>query len=392
MRYMEKLQAQMSQPRSELIGVVEEIQRVDTDVKRLQRSIRGHEELADGKSRKVVELAWRYAVLVYHSKDVFSCKVLSREWNDVRSLLQRPNRVSCSSECRKLILMLRESPKLLSHVLLWVESKKQSNSLIRDSLVCICGGLLFADDQKVALQLLQELLRDRITECHSAEEVFDSHTSVFHKTYMEYLNLSVSIHNFITGVLYDPLVDLVTECTDYLDYDTSKVIARFNEKVSSPGGTQVIPLNKEGEENIRQKVNDARQKLIHYCSNILSNLEKNLTAMPPGLLWLLTAAKHAILRKWPQVDETTLCKSLLDLLFGTILCPAMINPDHRGLLDSCLLNRPVRHNINQIALLLQALPRLSFDQLEKQVDSFHVMMSSFDMVILQHHIYTYLSK
>ena len=384
----------MSRSRSELIDVVEEIQRVDTDVKRLQRSLRAHEELADEKSRKVVELAWRYALLVYHSKDVFSCKVLSREWNDVRSLLQRPNRVSCSSECRKLILMLRETPQLLTQVLLWVESKKQSNSLIRDSLVCICGGLLFADDQKVALQLLQELLRDRIAECHNAGDVFNSHTSVFHKTYMEYLNLSVNIHSFITGVLYDPLVDLVTECMDYLDYDTSKVVARLNEKVSSPGGSQVMPLNKEGEENIRQKVNDARQKLIHYCIRILSNLEKNLTAMPAGLLWLLTAAKYAILRKWPQVDETMLCKSLLDLLFGTILCPAMINPDHRGLLDGCLLNRPVRHNINQIALLLQALPRVSFDQLEKQVDSFHVMMASFDMVIieLQYCIYSNRSK
>ena len=379
----------MSQPKSKLVDVVEEIQRVDTDVKRLQRSIRAHEELADGKSRKVVELAWRYALLMYHSKDVFSCKILSREWNNVRSLLQRPNRVSCSSECRKLILMLRDAPKLLTQVLLWVESKKQSNSLIRDSLACICGGLLFADDQKVALLLLQELLRDRITECNKAEEVFDSHTSVFHKTYMEYLNLSVSIHNFITGVLYDPLVDLVTECIDYLDYDTSKVIARRNEKVSSPGGNQVMPLNKEGEENLRQKVQDAQQKLIHYCNKILRNFEKNLTAMPPGLVWLLTAAKHAILRKWPQVDETTLCKSLLDLLFGTILCPAMINPDHRGLLDGCLLNRPVRHNINQIALLLQALPRLSFDQLEKQLDSFHVMMAAFDMVIFEVQIFLF---
>lgn len=370
----------MSQPKSELLDVVEEVQRIDTDVKRLQRSIRAYEELADGKSRNVLQLAWRYALLVYESKDVFSCKILSSEWNNVRSLLQRPNRVSCSSECRKLILMLREAPKLLAQVLLRVESNKQSNSLIRDSLVSVCGGVLFADDQKVALQLLRELLLNRINECDKAEEVFESHTSVFHKTYMEYLNLSVSIHSFIIGVLYNPLIDLVTECTDYLDYDTSKVIARLNEKVSSPGGNQIMPLNKE-EENIRQKVDDSRHKLIHYCNKILSNLEKNLTAMPPGLVWLLTAAKHAILRKWAQVDETALCKSLLDFLFGTILCPAMINPDHRGLLDSCLLNRPVRHNINQIALLLQALPRLSFDELEKQVDSFHAMMASFDMVM-----------
>ena len=370
----------MSRQRLQLIDVVEEVQRVDTDVKRLQRSIRAHEELADGKSRKVVNLAWHYALLVYKSKDVFACKVLAREWNELRYQLHRPNRANCSSECRKLILMLRESPKLLAQVLLWIESTKQSNNLIRDSLVCVCGGLLFADDQKVGLQLLQELLLNRISECDKAEDVFDSHTSVFHKAYMEYLNLSVSIHNFITGVLYSPLVDLVTECIDYLDYDSSKVIARLNEKVLSPGGNQVIPLNKEGEENIRQKVNDSRQKLIQYCIKILTNFENNLTAMPPGLVWLLTAARHAILRKWPQVDETTLCKSLLDLLFGTILCPAMINPDHRGLLDSCLLNRPVRHNINQIALLLQALPRLSFEELGNQVDSFHEMMASFDMV------------
>ena len=370
----------MSRPRLQLVDVVEEVQRVHTDVKRLQRSIRAHEELADGKSRKAVNLAWHYALLVYKSKDVFACKVLAREWNELRAQLQRPNRANCSSEYRKLILMLRESPKLLAQVLLWAESNKQANSLIRDSLVCICGGLLFADDQKVGLQLLHELLLDRISQCHKAEDVFNSHTSVFHKAYMEYLNLSVSIHSFITGVLYSPLADLVTECVDYLDYDSSKVIARLNEKVSSPGGNQVIPLNKEGEENIRQKVNDSRQKLVRYCIKILNNFEKNLTAMPPGLVWLLTAARHAIMRKWPQIDETALCKSLLDLLFGTILCPAMINPDHRGLLDSCLLIRPVRHNINQIALLLQALPHLSFDELGNQVDSFHEMMASFDMV------------
>ena len=380
----------MSRTKSQLVDVVEEVQRIDTDVKRLQRSIRAHEELTDEKSRKVVKLSWHYALLVFKSKDVFACKVLPREWNELRHLLQRPSRANCPSECRKLILMLRESPKLLAQVLLWVESNKQSHSLIRDSLVSICGGLLFADDQKVALQLLRELLLDRISECAKADEVFDSHTSVFHKTYMEYLNLSVGVHGFITGVLHSPLGDLITECPDYLDYDTSKVIARLNEKVSSPGGNQVIPLSKEGEESIRQKVNDSRQKLIKYCNQILSNFERNLTAMPPGLVWLLTAARNAVLRKWPQIDETSLCKSLLDLLFGTILCPAMINPDHRGLLDSCLLNRPVRHNINQIALLLQALPRLSFDQLEEQVDSFHTMMAAFDLVTCLLHTYSIL--
>ena len=102
--------------------------------------------------------------------------------------------------------------------------------------------------------------------------------------------------------------------------------------------------------------------------------------MPPSILWLLTATKHAIMKKWLQVDETTLCKSLLDLLFSTVLCLAMVNPDHQELLDSCLLNWPVRHNINQIALLLQALLHLSFDQLESQADSFHTMMALFDII------------
>lgn len=370
----------MIRPKSQLVRVVEEVQRVDTDVKRLQRSIRTHEELADSKSRNVVQLAWNYALLAFKSKDVFSCKALAKEWNDVKSLLQRPDRVRCTSGCRKLILMLRETPKLLAQILLWVDSHKQSCDLIRDSLVCICGGLLFADDQKIGLQLLEELLHMRIGECDSAEEVFDTHTSLFHKTYMEYLNLSVSIHSFIIGVLRGVLTDLVTECSDYLDYDVSKVVARLNEKASTGGIQGVLPLNKEGEENIRQKVDDSRKKLIYYCNRILSNFEKNLTAMPPDLLWLLTTAKHSMMKKWPRLDETTLCKLLLDMLFGTILCPAMVNPDHHGLLDGCLLNRPVRHNNNQIALLLQALPRLSFDELESQVDSFHVMMASFDMV------------
>ena len=252
----------MSQPKSQLVDVVKEVQRVDTDVKRLQRSIRTHEELADGKSRKVVQLAWRHALLTCKSKDVFSCKVLSREWNELRGLLHHPNRVTCSSEYRKLILMLRETPKLLAQVLLWVESNKQSNRLIRDSLVSICGGLLFEDDQKIGLQLLLELIHHRITECYDAEDVLNNHNSVFHKTYMEYLNLSASIHSFITGVLHDSLIDLVTECTDYLDYDISKVIARRNEKLSTLIGVQTISLNKEGEDNVRQKVVESQQKLI----------------------------------------------------------------------------------------------------------------------------------
>jgi len=34
----------MSQPKSQLADVVNEVKRVDTDVKRLQRSVRAHEE------------------------------------------------------------------------------------------------------------------------------------------------------------------------------------------------------------------------------------------------------------------------------------------------------------------------------------------------------------
>jgi len=366
---------------SRLIGIVEEIQRVDTDVKRLQRSLRAHEELADDKSRKLLQEAWRYAILSCRSKDVFLCKALPKEWNDLKILLQRPKRVSCTSECRNLMLMLRATPKLAVNVLLHTElssNYKLSHNLIRDLLVCVCGGLLFADDQKIGLQFLLDLLHRRIEECDNVSKVFDSHSSLFHRSYMEYLQLSVGVHSFVTGVLYTPLVQLVTEHPDYLDYDVSKAAARLSEKTNNS-----VPITEADQAQIKKRVGQSQQKLLHCCGELLSSFEKNLSAMPPGLLWLLTAAKQALLKKWPHLSETSLCGSLVDLLIGTIICPAMINPDHHGLLDCCLLNRPVRHNINQIAQMLQALPRLSFSQLENSsTDSFYAMMALFDMVSL----------
>ena len=354
---------------------------MDTDVKRLQRSIRAHEELADDKSRKLLQEAWRYAILACRSKDVFLCKAVPKEWNDLKILLQRPKRVSCSSECRNLLLMLRATPKLAVNVLLHAElsaNNKLTHDLIRDLLGCVCGGLLFADDQRVGLQLLLDLLHRRIAECDSVSKVFDSHTSLFLKSYMEYLQLSVDVYSFVTGVLYTPLVNLVTEHPDYLDYDAAKASTRLSEKTK-----YAVLITETDQEHIKKRVGQSQQKLLHCCGELLSSFENNLTAMPPGILWLLTAAKQALLKKWPHLTESSLCGSLLDLLIGTIICPAMINPNHHGLLDGCLLNRPVRHNINQIALMLQALPRLSFTQLENSSsDSFYSMMASFDMVSL----------
>ena len=364
---------------SRLIRIVEEIQRVDTDVKRLQRSIRAHEELADDKSRKLLQEAWRYAILACRSKDVFLCKALPKEWNDLKILLQRPKRVSCSSECRNLLLMLRATPKLAVTVLLHAELSADNNlahSLIRDLLVCMCGGLLFADDQEVGHQLLLDLLHRRIAGCDSLSKVFDSHSSLFYKSYMEYLQLSVGVHSFVTGVLYTPLVSLVTEHPDYLDYDAAKAFSRLSEKTNN-----TVPITEADRKHIKRRVDHSQLKLLQCCAELLSSFENNLAAMPPGLLWLLTAAKQALLKKWPHLTESSLCGSLLDLLIGTIICPAIINPNHHGLLDGCLLNRPARHNINQIALMLQALPRLSFSQLENSsADSFYSMMASFDMV------------
>ena len=241
------------------------------------------------------------------------------------------------------LINLLQSPLVVSELLHQADIEGLDTArLASDLLSAVYSHCVFDRDHAQLLKVLEQLLIHHVGQCTSANELFGGVEPVFSRVLLEYCTQLQELKVFLTHAFQDTIMEVLQHDGSYLEFDVSKA------------GTRTMAREGSDMINVGDVVASSCQKLGHFCTMFLLQLEKHLDLFPPTLRWLLCSLKRQIHKRWPKVTPFEVRRPLSYVLFGFILSSTFINPDLFGILDRRLVLTNIgRYNLNQVGAVLQ---------------------------------------
>lgn len=176
---------------------------------------------------------------------------------------------------------------------------------------------------------------------------------------------------FLTAALHDPILNVLMEDEQYLDADLMESLERFSPQ------EKLEKFGQEGTEEYEAKVNAHRahvvEKLAELTSRFIDGIKGSSYCFPSCLSWVLrqvyqmlasnssAVAPEAgdVLAPRPTTEVDSVC---VDLVFSYFICPAILNPEPYGIAADAHVSPIARHNLMQIAQILQVLAMKRWDE------------------------------
>ncbi len=249
----------------------------------------------------------------------------------------------------QLLSSLLNNPKLVSEVLHWVESEGLDTPLLLNDLMSVVyGHCVFQRDHMLFLQLLKKLMSHHLSACVMPKDLFSGVEPVFSSVLVHYCGQLVELRMFLTEAFQEPL-ECVLSCEDYLEYDVNKAGSRIQSTADSNGlllDSSTFLFSEDLEVSCEQ--------LAKLASLFLDSLVRLSREFPLSLKWLLGSLKSIVQQQWPGISPAELRRPVSDMLFGSILGSAIVNPDSFGIINPNVVVSPVaRYNLSQISSVLQ---------------------------------------
>ena len=278
------------------------------------------------------------------------------------------------SECLK---QLRDNPKILANYLVKSELKHQSNQYLTDLIISnqqlipiifqsLYGNCILVQDELFCLQLLKNLIELQFTSTNTnngtlklndlfinnidLRKLIRKTTCSFNIMFKYYMTLANSTQLFLTTCLREPITQLLSD-EWYLDIDCDKALGRFtNDELQARFG----PLNSK---EYKLKTLKYREKIVNqlhqYTLMFIESISSNLFCFPASLAWLVNQLYFHVNRT--SQDASLARKLCSDLVMALFICPAICDPEPYGIIVDIQVNSVARHNLMQIANILQVL-------------------------------------
>ena len=349
----------MSTDSKDLISLVEKLRQEQEFVSFYKRHIQLSVQELNGCCDTVFFSLWLSHTLSYGLHRVLAHHLYTVEWSFAFSRAPFVNFVNASQAIQSSFLVEQYSaflgkllgePKLLAEVLRWAETEGlDCNWLINDLMSVVYGHCMFQRDHVLFLLLLKELLRHLVNGCDSPKDLLSGVEPVFNRALSEYCTQLVELRTFLTEALQEPLMHVLM-CEDYLEYDVNKAGSRFQANTEGQSG----PLLDGSVFLFSEDLESSCEQLAILSTMFLENLNKMLGQFPLSLRWLLGSLKSLMQRKWSGISKVELHRPISDILFGSILSSAIVNPESYGIIDPSMVIGPVvRYNLSQIMAVLQ---------------------------------------
>lgn len=351
--------AAMSAESKDLISLVEKLRQEQEFVSFYKNQVRlGVQEL-NACCDAVFHSLWLSHTLSYGLQRVLAHHLHTFEWSIAFGNASSINFVNASQAIQSSFLVeqygqflsaLLNDPKVLAEVLRWAETEGlDCNCLISDLMSVVYGHCVFQHDHTLFLMLLKELLRHLVKGCDSPKDLFSGVESVFNRALSEYCSQLVELRTFLTEALQEPLMQVLM-CEDYLEYDVNKAGSRFQASTE----VQTGPLLDTTTFLFSEDLESSCEQLAKLSMMFLESLVKLLGQLPLSLRWLLGNLKSLVQQKWSGISPTELRRPISDILFGSILSSAVVNPDSYGIVNPTMVIGPVaRYNLSQVTAVLQ---------------------------------------
>lgn len=275
------------------------------------------------------------------------------------------------SECFK---QLRDNPTSLASYLAKNEHKlNQFNldaSLVTNQQIIpilfqsLYGNCVLVQDELFCLQLLKTLIELQFTQRSSAtlklNDLFTNNidlrklirkkTCSFNQLFKLYTSFAHSTQLFLSTALREPITQILTD-EWYLDIDADKALGRFGHD------ELVAHFGQKDSKEYKLKTLKYREKIVNQLHQIactfIESISSNLYCFPASLAWLCNQLYFHVSRTTGDSDLAR--KLCCDLVMTLFICPAICDPEPYGIIVDIQISSVARHNLMQIANILQVL-------------------------------------
>eukprot|EP00095_Tigriopus_kingsejongensis_P004295 maker-scaffold722_size106786-snap-gene-0.30 protein:Tk04295 transcript:maker-scaffold722_size106786-snap-gene-0.30-mRNA-1 annotation:"receptor-mediated endocytosis protein 6 homolog" len=260
---------------------------------------------------------------------------------------------------------LRERPKLLAVGL--TVGDKLAYPAMAEAISTVFSGLygscLMEEDEQLVLQLLHHLLHLQLTSAVNPRKMLRQGHCAFSRLYKSFTEELFSAKIFLTSALYDPILRLLTEDEMFLDIDPSKAVIRF------PPSERLKKFGPEGSPAFGHKLKEHREfiigKLATLTNAFIEGIRSNLHCFPPSLARLLRTV-FSLLMASGRAEPREVNAVCVDLVFDLFICPAMVDPNPVGIIDTPI-SYIARSNLMQVAQILQVLSLWKWEEIDPRL-------------------------
>ena len=256
------------------------------------------------------------------------------------------------SKIGEFLKALRECPKLMASCLVQYEKESldEMQRLARISVHSLYGSCIMPEDEVFILQLLQSLINQQLAPHDNPRRLLRRGSCAF-STIFKLLNENLfSTKIFLTAALHRPIMQLLMEDEWFYDIDPERALHRFPpsercKRFSDPGSA-------EFEVKTREYRNVTTNKLVMLTERFILSLKANFYCFPAALGWLVNHLYHTIIKsgKTDAAEARAMCA---DLVFSLFICPAICDPEPFGITSDTPISYIARHNLMQVAQILQ---------------------------------------
>ncbi|XP_069121430.1 GTPase-activating protein and VPS9 domain-containing protein 1-like isoform X3 [Argopecten irradians] len=258
------------------------------------------------------------------------------------------------SKYGEFLKFLRENSTLLAHC---VETGEKSSNEYTQKVVpllvsSVCGNCLLLEDEQIALQMMTTLAELQLSTNDDPRRLLRKGSCAFSVMYKLVLDSLFSAKLFLTAALHDPVMRLLMEDEWFYDIDPQKALVRF------PPQERARRFGEPGTDDYTKKFQEYRtfivDKLVVLANRFINSLKNNIHCFPAGLGWLVSQIYH-ILTKAGKLSREKVQAVCADLVFSLFICPAICDPDPHGITSDIHISHIARHNLMQIAQIIQVL-------------------------------------
>eukprot|EP01132_Coremiostelium_polycephalum_P008072 gene8072-9930_t len=255
----------------------------------------------------------------------------------------------------RLVILLRTEPSILRDTLNRAgylrEDVKVSHTDITQAIVfSLFGNCFTATDEKLLLLLIRSITELEFNICPE-KKLFGVQEPFSYTLLSTYLNYTFG-KPYIISVLKDLTASIIQD-------------SKFNFESDPEKKKMFAHLGLEEEEEEPEE-EDQTALLIHFSCEFLEKVVEMADSIPFGIRWITKVVvelwREHVRSQRPQdfvpseltkqndrMDERNL---MINIIFCNFFIPALIRPDHYGVLSGLAISQKARHNLNKIATMV----------------------------------------
>ena len=269
------------------------------------------------------------------------------------------------SKIGEFLKHLRENPKLMASCLIVAEKSNMDtmHKLARITMSSLYGNTVMQEDETMVLLLLKELIDHQVSSHENPRRLIRKGSCAF-SIIFKLLNESMfAAKLFLTAALHKPVMQLLMEDEWFYDIDPERALYRFPPQERAKRFGQ--PGSNECEQKSKQYREQTAGKLVALAERFIRSIKNNMHCFPQILGWIVYQLYQSVTKacKISTMEARAMCA---DLIFAMFICPAVCDPEPYGITSDAPISYIARHNLMQVAQILQMLAISSWQEIDKK--------------------------